>query len=95
MKPLLRKTKLTMCQLVHPFPTINVDGSKNSHGLIQYTTIQQLRLSTHLQPSTKKKQNSMSTNVGDVDIIIGTDWLKHHNPSIDWAHDALPIYLMS
>jgi len=25
------------------------------------------------------------TNIGDIEIILGTDWLRAHNPSIDWG----------
>ena len=29
------------------------------------------------------------TNTGNHDILLGTDWLKAHNPSIDWAKNKL------
>jgi hypothetical protein len=25
------------------------------------------------------------TNTGNHDLLLGTDWLKAHNPSIDWT----------
>ncbi len=88
-EPFARKHSLTLRRLRHPFPAINVDGSKNSHGLIQYTTIQRLRLSDSDENYHQEDAEFYVTNVGDVDIIIGTDWLKRHNPVIDWATDSL------
>ena len=70
-----QKHKLTLSRLVHPFPATNVDGSKNSHGLIQFTTIQRLRLLDQDSTSHQEEAEFYVTNIGDVDIIIGTDWL--------------------
>jgi hypothetical protein len=27
------------------------------------------------------------TNTGNHDLLLGTDWLKAHNPSIDWTQN--------
>jgi hypothetical protein len=29
------------------------------------------------------------TNTGNHDLLLGTDWLKAHNPSIDWTWNKL------
>jgi hypothetical protein len=29
------------------------------------------------------------TNIGHHDLLLGTDWLKAHNPSIDWTRNKL------
>jgi hypothetical protein len=29
------------------------------------------------------------TNTGNHDLLLGTDWLKAHNPSIDWTQNKL------
>jgi hypothetical protein len=29
------------------------------------------------------------TNTGNHDLLLGTDWLKAHNPSIDWTRNKL------
>ena len=31
------------------------------------------------------------TNIGNDDIILGTDWLRKHNPAIDWTHDLVTL----
>ena len=29
------------------------------------------------------------TNLGNTDIFLGLDWLRFHNPSIDWSHSTV------
>lgn len=29
------------------------------------------------------------TNLGKMDIFLGLDWLRQHNPSIDWTESTL------
>jgi hypothetical protein len=31
------------------------------------------------------------TNIGNHDLLLGTDWLKAHNPSIDWTRNKLVL----
>ncbi len=31
------------------------------------------------------------TNTGDHDMLLGTDWLKAHNPSVDWATNTVTL----
>ena len=31
------------------------------------------------------------TNIGDHDILLGTDWLKAHNPNIDWSTNQMTL----
>ena len=37
----------------------------------------------------KKSTEMAITNTENHDILLGTDWLKEHNPSIDWAKNKL------
>ena len=37
----------------------------------------------------KESTEMAITNTGNHDILLGTDWLKAHNPSIDWAKNKL------
>ncbi|KAJ8096307.1 hypothetical protein PM082_011463 [Marasmius tenuissimus] len=30
-------------------------------------------------------------DIGDSDLILGTDWLKKHNPNIDWEKHAISL----
>jgi hypothetical protein len=31
------------------------------------------------------------TDTGNHDILLGTDWLKAHNPNIDWANNRIHL----
>ena len=88
-EPFVKKHNLTTRRLRHAFPAINVNGTRNSHGLIQYTTIQCLRLSDNTNQYHQEDAKFYVTHIGDVDLIIGTDWLKRHNPAINWATNSL------
>ena len=37
----------------------------------------------------KESTEMAITNTGNHDILLGTDWLKAHNPSINWAKNKL------
>ena len=30
-------------------------------------------------------------NLTDMDILLGYDWLQHHNPQIDWKHGTFAL----
>jgi len=65
--------------LSHNIPVFNVDGSPNKTGQISEVMDVVLRYKTHskrmlLAVSGLRKQN----------LILDYDWLKDHNPKIDW-----------
>ena len=83
----VQKHKLSREELQTPiFPT-NVDGSKNQQGAITHATILQMEMG-------KKHQEDMEfllTNTGNHNILLGTNWLKIYNPSIDWAKPHMTL----
>jgi len=67
-------------------PVFNVDGFSNKAGQISEIVDVVLRYKTHsermlLAISRLEKQN----------LILGYDWLKDHNPKIDWEKGEVEI----
>src|SRR6267154_4092925 len=77
--------KLTLRQLRKPLPIRNVDSSSNKAGAVSFTTIQTVRLWTPQNQYHEEQSEFYVTAIGDHDIILGTDWLKAHNPEVNWT----------
>jgi hypothetical protein len=76
--------KLTLRNLVHPLPVKNIDGTLNKRGSIKHTTIQRIRIKTPDGHFHEETAELYVTTLADHDIIFGTDWLRAHNPEVDW-----------
>jgi hypothetical protein len=57
----------------------------NKHGIIHHAAILQMEMGTKHCEDIKVA----ITNTGNHDLLLGTDWLKAHNPSIDWTRNKL------
>ena len=73
----------------HPLETSvyaqNVDGTMNKQGIIHHAAILQMEMGMR-----HKEYIKMAiTNTGNHNILLGTDWLKAYNPSIDWTWNKL------
>jgi hypothetical protein len=79
---------LTLRTLRTPLPVCNVNGTMNNSGPIRFTTIQTVLIQNcaafHIE-CTEFYVISVATH----DIIFGTDWLKAHNPELDWTSSRL------
>ena len=84
-----QKHNLTLQTLKHPLPVKNVDGSPNKAGPIHFTTIQTIRIETLDKQFHQERSEFYVTAVGTHDLILGTDWLKAHNPELDWTTSHL------
>ena len=84
-----KKNKLSLQQLRKPLPVRNVDGSSNKLGAVVSTTIQTVHLWTPQNHYHKERSEFCVTNIGQHDIILGTDWLKAHNPEVNWSTSQL------
>ena len=67
----------------HPVYPFNVDGTVNKHGVMRHAAI--LRMGMHVDLEHWETVEAAITNIGQSEIILGTDWLRAHNPSIDWG----------
>jgi len=65
--------------LSHNIPVFNVDGSPNEAGQISEVVDVVLHYKTH-----SERMLLAVSGLGKQSLILGYDWLKDHNPKIDW-----------
>ena len=75
----VRDHGLSTTPLPRPIPVYNADGQLNVDGPISEMITLQLRIDNHIE-----RIDLGVTNLGKGQIFLGHDWLKRHNPSIDW-----------
>ena len=75
----VEKNGIQTNRLYVPIPIYNADGSVNAAGSITGFVELRMTLKDHTEHITLAV-----TNLGKTDLFIGHDWLKLHNPSIDW-----------
>ena len=65
-------------------PVYNADGTLNANGSIEgYTQLQEF-----IEDHSEQIELAV-TNLGNTDIFLGLDWLRFHNPLIDWSHSTV------
>jgi len=65
--------------LSHNIPVFNVDGSPNEAGQISEVVDVVLHYKTH-----SERMLLAVSELGKQNLILGYDWLKDHNPKINW-----------
>ena len=80
----VKHNKINTKKYPRPIPVYNADGSLNSGGSITEYVELLLEIGQHVEIL----QFAVS-NLGKTEIFIGHEWLKLHNPSIDWAKSTL------
>jgi hypothetical protein len=83
-KAFINKYHLPLESLAFPVQVFNADGSLNDSGPIQHTVTLFVCIGEHLEKLTLSVMNT-----GTHPIILGFQWLRHHNPSIDWLRNKL------
>ena len=63
-----------------PILVLNVDGTRNQEGDITHYVLLTVGVGKHAE-----KLWCAVTCLGKVPLILGHDWLKKHNPNIDWT----------
>ena len=71
---------LRLSKLMKPVPVLNVDGTRNQEGDITHYVLLTVGVGKHAE-----KLWCAVTCLGKVPLILGHDWLKKHNPDIDWT----------
>ena len=67
-----------------PIPVYNTDGSRNSSGTVKDIAEMRLTIQDH-----SERIELAVVELGKWDLFIGHDWLKYHNPSIDWEKSTV------
>ena len=78
-KDFVRSKGMNTRTLSRNIPVFNVDSSPNEAGRISEVVDVILRYKTH-----SKRMLLAVSGLGKQSLILGYDWLKDHNPKIDW-----------
>ena len=65
-------------------PVYNTDSTLNKYRFIKEFTTLQLAINDHYEHI-----DLAVTELEDMDLFLEHDWLKIHNPSIDWVNAIL------
>ena len=66
-------------ELEHPLTVINVDGTPNSAGRITHAIDLLVTFGEH-----QERMAFGIVDLGKTQVVLGHDWLKRHNPDVDW-----------
>ena len=78
-KMFAKEKDLLIHKLLIPIPVYNTDGTLNDRGSISEFALLELQIEEH------KEQIAMAlSNLSTHNIFLRHDWLKNHNPKIDW-----------
>ena len=80
----VKKNHLTVRTLPIKMPVYNADGTLNADGSIEGFTEVRMIVGDHAE-----RIELAVTNLGSTDIFLGLDWLRFHNPSIDWTESLI------
>ena len=78
------KHKMNLTALPKPIPVYNADGSLNASGSLTHVVQLKMNVEGH-----EELIDLGVSNLGKSDIFLGHDWLKHHNPTVDWFKKTL------
>ena len=73
-------------KLARPIPLYNIDGTENCNGTISEVAVLDMAIGDH-----REKVVFVVTDIGEEDVIIGLDWLREHNPEVDWERGSLRL----
>jgi hypothetical protein len=77
----VKKHQFPLQDLRIPIYPRNVDGTPNKNGAIHHATILRMEMGDNY----REQIMFLVTDTGNHDILLGMDWLRAHNPNIDWT----------
>ena len=80
----VKKYNLNMTKLPKLIPVFNADGPSNVAGRLTHMVQLQVIIGDH-----KQIMEFGVSNLGTSVIFLRHDWLKHHNPEIDWKEKMI------
>ena len=83
-KEFVERNQLEVKKLPLSLPVYNADGTLNNGGAITGFVEVRMIIGDHAE-----KIELAVVNLGKTDIFLGLDWLRNHNPSIDWDASTL------
>jgi hypothetical protein len=71
-------------ELSQPVVLLNIDGTPNRAGSITHTATLNLKIGDH-----EEMIEFVVTDLGPEDVVLGIEWLRQHNPDINWSEGKL------
>ena len=85
-KRFVNENKVRTRRLKQPIPVYNIDGTLNRSGSIEEVAVLNMKLGDH-----EERTIFTVTDIGPEDVIIGIDWLRYHNPTINWYEGIITM----
>jgi hypothetical protein len=80
------RNQLPLTKLENPLRIVNIDESENIAGLTTHSTRLFMKIDDH-----EEEVEFLLADIGQDNIILGIEWLRRHNPIIDWKKDTLDL----
>ncbi len=80
----VEKHQLETRKIHRPIPVYNADGTRNAGGDITEYVETRMTIKGH-----EERIDLAVTNLGKKDIYLGHDWLRRHNPSVNWKTQSI------
>ena len=80
------KAQMTLKPLPVPRQSYNADGSENTAGVITHYVTLRLDVQDH-----SELRHFYVIDLVNQDLFLGYDWLRQHNPEIDWKTNTLSL----
>ena len=78
--------QLPIQKLPIKMPVYNADGTLNADGSIEGFIKVRMVIGDHAE-----QIELAVTNLGTTDVFLGLDWLRFHNPTVDWSTSTVKL----